>query len=351
MSVVNCLRKYKRDASVLFVNVGFDKFDRELIVSLHNEFSDIFDFNMIDSKSLFETTHELIGEMAQIQSLLKIISDQHISQKNEFNKIKLKMEQEMNQKDQNQNQLSIKIQSVEENQSNAFVRIQTIENKNSDIEKKQISMNETLQEFNNIITSQKELISNLKKQIDDLNKKHVTIHYLNRDNHNGIIAFLGDSVVLSAGGYHDKREPLKNLRVYDNKTFYNYYNSKTNGSDYRICKSEKDSFIEFDFQNKKVDLFSYYIRSNEVKQDWYHAKSWRIMGSNDQKNWECLDIRFNISDLNRPYGEMHFQCQQSKYGNINNRFRYIRYIQTESCYDNRYNIYMSYFELYGDIYE
>lgn len=63
----NCLRKYGRIASILFLNVGFDKFDREMIVSLHNEFSNIFDFNMIDSKSLFETTYQLIGDVSQIQ--------------------------------------------------------------------------------------------------------------------------------------------------------------------------------------------------------------------------------------------------------------------------------------------
>lgn len=211
-----CLDKFEHEASSLFEYIDFGKLKNQVIHRLLTEYSQKFDFHFVNS-NLLKTLYNVQNEILQREETIRL---------------------------------------------------------------QQISMNETIQNFNNIITSQNELISNLKKQIDDIKKKPVTIHYLNRDDHNGIIAFLGDSVVLSAGGYLDKREPLSNLKVYNNKAFYNYYNSETNGSDYQICKSENDSYIEFDFQNKKVDLFSYYIRSCNERQNWYHAKSWRIMGSN-----------------------------------------------------------------------
>lgn len=198
---------------------------------------------------------------------------------------------------------------------------------------------------------QKEQISELKKQIDDLNKQPITVHYLHTDNQDGIVALLGDSVKLSAGGYHNRDYPVTNLTKYNDIFFYNYYNKSTTKNDYQICKSEDDSYIEFDFGAKKIDLFSYFIRTHAYIAKWYHAKSWRIVGSNDRDKWQLLDLKIDSEALHGASKESHFICTQSKYGNINNRYRYIRYIQTDTWHDNRYNVYMVYFELYGDIYD
>lgn len=99
----------------------------------------------------------------------------------------------------------------------------------------------------------------------------------------------------------------------------------------------------------KVCLQSYLIRSNSNgTNSFFHPKSWRIVGSNDKKNWEKLDQRINDSNLNGSYKQHNFQCQET---GPDKKFRYIRYIQDDS-WDNtcKYKVYILFFELYGDIF-
>lgn len=65
--LLDYLFKYSRKASALFTNINFGKLDRDLTVKFHNEFADIFDFNMIDAEYLFNETYDLIGEVIQIK--------------------------------------------------------------------------------------------------------------------------------------------------------------------------------------------------------------------------------------------------------------------------------------------
>lgn len=142
--LLRCLKEYKTPASILFLNINFDKLDRDLIVHLRNDFGDIFDFNMINVKSLFDATYELIGENSKILSLVKEISDQRKSEMEAFNQYKLNIEQELKeireeQKrliEQNQEQFSSRIQTLEDNQKNSSGRIQSLEDKNNLIEQK-----------------------------------------------------------------------------------------------------------------------------------------------------------------------------------------------------------------------
>ena len=104
---------------------------------------------------------------------------------------------------------------------------------------------------------------------------------------------------------------------------------------------------------KKIDLFSYFIRSNDYphSKSYYHPKSWKIEGSNTLENdWVILDQRVNDANLNGTHKEHYFVCQQSKFGCQENRYRYIKFTQEDSWGNNKFNIYITYFELYGDDY-
>lgn len=46
--LLRCLNEYNTEASILFSDVNFGKFDRDLIVSLHNSYSEKFDINMLN---------------------------------------------------------------------------------------------------------------------------------------------------------------------------------------------------------------------------------------------------------------------------------------------------------------
>ena len=195
------------------------------------------------------------------------------------------------------------------------------------------------------VTQQASIIDQLNIQIEELSNPRISRHFINESNPNGIISLLNDSVTLSAGGKHSPNYPLSNIKIYNDNYFYNY----TSGTP----SSESDSYIKFDFgPNKKIELSSYFIRSNSYSpSSYYHPKSWRVEGSNDESHWTRLDHRVNDGNLNGRYKQHHFECQENRRGDKNYRYRYIRWIQEDSWYNNSpYNVYITYFELYGDIF-
>ena len=74
-----CLDKYQRDASILFSNLNCDDIDREMIIKLCENYKDIFDFNMLNSKSLFITTYELIKELRYNKNEIQEIRKEYLS--------------------------------------------------------------------------------------------------------------------------------------------------------------------------------------------------------------------------------------------------------------------------------
>ena len=102
---------------------------------------------------------------------------------------------------------------------------------------------------------------------------------------NGIFGSLINTITMTYGGSTRPSCSITNLAE-DDKThfFYNSYNYNPS--------SENDSFIKFDFgENIKVDLYSYFICTNDGEIDDCHPKSWRIEGSNDDLKWSDIDKR------------------------------------------------------------
>lgn len=62
-----CIKKYKREASILFSNLDIESQRIEIFSKLNNKYSDIFDFNMINKKFLMKTTSDLLSEMFKLK--------------------------------------------------------------------------------------------------------------------------------------------------------------------------------------------------------------------------------------------------------------------------------------------
>lgn len=218
-----------------------------------------------------------------------------------------------------------------------------------DIERMKMEYENKLKSLSDKFTEQ---LRSLSEQVESFKNKanensSTSIHQFSSDSDTkGIISHLGDAVSISAGGKHNSRCPLTNIRKYDDSYFYNYYGYKP--------ISESDSFIKFDFgSSMKVDLHSYLIRSVAGDPSFSdHPKTWRIEGSNDNTNWKRLDRRVNDPVLNGRLKQHLFTCQERIQENENRKFRYIRYVQEDSWYQIRepYYVSITYFELYGIVY-
>lgn len=282
----------------------------------------------------------------------------------EIEKMRRQHDQEMNEK----NQLIINLQKQHDEElikrDKIIQSIPTIVAQECEKMKRQHDeeMNEKNMLIQKLVTKMEEMMTANKDEIGRLHEEFVTgmrqvndkldkLRY-NRisrvfngeSDPSGLMAFFGDKVTLSAGGDSRSDYPLSNIRKYNNDRFYNWGNHKPS--------SESDSFIMFDFgQTKKIDMHSYFIRSNSNSPSGYsHPKTWRIEGSNDGSSWTKLDRRENDSNLNGQYKQCHFVCQFGCYGSESNCFRYIKYVQEDSWYNNcKYVVYITYFELYGDV--
>lgn len=173
------------------------------------------------------------------------------------------------------------------------------------------------------------------------------------DSLDGIISYLekidGEDIVekgilkLSCGTRNeDPQFPLSNLIKYNsndvNKYFYNHFNSNP--------QQEKVAWIEFDFCHLKVNLSSYTIRSYGYGSGGCHPKSWRIVGSNDGKQWDILDHQVNNPNLNGSNRQIRFECE-----NNNNYYRFIRFYQEDAWHSETYKYYFNIacFEFFGSI--
>ena len=155
---------------------------------------------------------------------------------------------------------------------------------------------------------------------------------------------LNEEIKLSGGGGIHSDHPIINLIKYDSNHINDrYYND---GHNY---KSPKESWIEFDFKEKQINLTSYTIRSNGSSPNSHaHPKTWTISGSKDGRDWTIIDKQDNNPVLNGEYKQHRFEIQN----NNNEYYRYIRYHQDDSWDKNKdfqYAVNISCIEFFGSI--
>ena len=120
---------------------------------------------------------------------------------------------------------------------------------------------------------------------------------------NGIISYLSDKcggnvhdqgiVNVTASSFIDVRVPKHAVEI---------------RSDSEFCSSdEENSWICYDFKDRRVIPTSYTVRSYGAAPDWDHPKSWVIEASNDGSSWEQIDRRVNKGVLNTPHVTVNFK--------------------------------------------
>ena len=153
----------------------------------------------------------------------------------------------------------------------------------------------------------------------------------------------GELKISDIGTHHNSTGSLLNLIKYDQNHINEYY--RNNGG-YNPLPDSSNGWIEFDFLKRKINLTSYTLRTSGNGQNGsYHAKSWRIVGSNDRNNWDVINQQVNNSSLNDSYWQHRFESDKNdKY------YRYIRYIQDDSWRAGRsHNINLKCVEFFGSI--
>jgi hypothetical protein len=115
-------------------------------------------------------------------------------------------------------------------------------------------------------------------------------------------------------------------------------------NDFWYSNNTGNSWIQFDFKNRRVAVTNYTIKS-----DGYgncHLLQWSLDGSNDGQSWVPLDRR-NTRDLDGNYVVKSYACEQQQ--SSPGFFRFIRLTQTGVNSANNYYLMLGNLEFSGDV--
>jgi hypothetical protein len=108
-------------------------------------------------------------------------------------------------------------------------------------------------------------------------------------------------------------------------------------------KREKPSWLCYDFKDGRVRITHYSIRSQpEGAAGFCNLKSWRVEGSNDEKNWVSLDERKDNKVLNAKNAIHTFSVEKKEL------CRYLRLVQTGPSWAQNDVIWIAAFELFRE---
>ena len=105
----------------------------------------------------------------------------------------------------------------------------------------------------------------------------------------------------------------------------------------------EDSWICFDFIDKKVIPLNYSIRSCNSSISCANPKSWVLEGSNDKRKWDIVDKQENSQFLNGSNFVRNFVIQNPVF----TEFRYLRLRQTEPNWCDNNRLYIDAIEFFG----
>lgn len=105
-----------------------------------------------------------------------------------------------------------------------------------------------------------------------------------------------------------------------------------------------NSWIKFDFKERKINPTHYSIKSHTTYVTKSHLKEWVIEGSNDDNDWVTLDSRNNDTSLNN-----YLACNTFQIKSQNQFFQYIRLKQTGPNNYNRNLLAITSIEFFGKL--
>ena len=128
------------------------------------------------------------------------------------------------------------------------------------------------------------------------------------------------------------------LNVISHDNFADYWESDD---------SKADPYIQFNFNNIKLNLAGYVLQSPGNISDDRNPTSWIVGGSNDEENWETLDQIDGTNCLRDKGSLMAFECNSKE---TNEPYKFIRFQMTEPNERGDWTFRLANVELYGDIY-
>jgi len=292
--LIGCMKHHGTGAKMLLNNIKYQKpsdlseLNRFLHIMSIEDTNDIFN-NTIHALSSFQREFESIrAENEKLsESIRQIVSEMNARQENQENVIK-RMESEINSAKETNRELNMKIQEKDSKLSeNARL-----------IQEKDATIRETVKQINTYIDGGYPFKSDLFSGIfDGLSKK------LGRN--------LADSsdVDVTASSDIGSLGPINVLKNNDSLWY---------------SQDIPNSWIQFDFKERKVSITSYSMNDN------YRVKSWKVEGSTDGSTFEIIDNKVDTTDFqnsnsnfNDPSAQKNFPVQPNN--------KYYRYIRITSC--------------------
>ena len=186
-----------------------------------------------------------------------------------------------------------------------------------------------------------------KEEEEEMSKKTISIEHQEGREFSGIMKHLSES---TGGNIHDNgtieitsNSIVNNDDRYHPKNLVNY-----NQSPYTFYESNNDTntYIRFDFKDKKIQVDSYSIQSYNGGPNSGHLRNWVLEVSNDSDHWEVIDSHSNDSSLNGSNIIKTFHTNKSE-----SFYRFVQIRQTGQSwhYNNNYKIYFPYVEFYGKL--
>ena len=260
-----------------------------VLISFQREFESI----RVENKQLSESIQQIISEM---NTRLKEQENINRELKSEINSAKA-LNVELNNKiRENESKLAENARLIQANEA-------AINEKNKQIQAKDATINEQtnqIRELKGEYPFESDLFSGI---FDGLSKK------LGRN--------LADSsdVDVTASRFFGQYRPENVLK---------------NDSSWWFSENFPNSWIQFDFKERKVSITSYSMNDRQ------RVKSWKVEGSTDGSTFEIIDNKVDTTDFqnsnnefNDPSAQKNFPVQPN-----NKYYRYIRITSTSKCWYN-----------------
>lgn len=296
-----CLEKHGKSASSLFSFVDFKSTNSDCINRLLSEFSDIFDFHFINPlflKNIYDYQNEIIKN---------------------FEKMKVQEDQMMKNLVEEHKNLTEEIRKMREENQTILREMNSLKEENKKIR-------EELDILNNCAVKAQFFLYDSNQQ----NTFHGIIHYLTK---------------LCGGNVKDKSiVNVTSSSEYNSDYLNKYAVDLEDKSHFFASDDEANSWLKYDFKDKKVRPTHYSIRTRHGKGP-QNPKTWVIEGSNDDSEWKQLDKRTDEKCLDGNNLEHTFDIQTKLAGN--EFFRYLRIKQTGLSTDDDNMFALSALEYFG----
>lgn len=328
------LRKHGSKASVLFSNIDIKNSSIDLLSRLLNDYSDVFDFSMLNSKNLVKTTSKLLSEInalkidfsVKLDQMNQSFEKQQNENRNLISQIS-KLTELIECQNGQQNELKIKLNEYETKLLQQNKKISELEN--------QISQQNLKIDATNLKVDSKKGANSKKEQIQGIDFKY------SGKNFSGIINYLKSEsqgnienmIIFTASSMESDNYHPRNSILYDDSNLFDYFASR----------NLPNSWFCLDFKDHRVIMTDYTVGSTYNN---YHPKSWVIEGSNDNNTWNQIDLQSNCPYTNGSKIVHTFSIQNKN----NDAFKYIRMRQTGPCWNGNNDYFrVNSFEIYGTL--